>query len=69
MKEKWMIVAPLVGAWIEIIYKCFLHFFVIVAPLVGAWIEIKIAVIGEWTTGSVAPLVGAWIEIGANTRI
>ena len=56
-------VAPLVGAWIEIFdiiiikqndYK--------VAPLVGAWIEI-IWGAAEPSTSNVAPLVGAWIEI------
>ena len=56
------VVAPLVGAWIEI--KPFVNesSIIIVAPLVGAWIEIfnkcKFP-----TTLIVAPLVGAWIEI------
>ena len=62
-------VAPLVGAWIEILIIGGLKKWRNVAPLVGAWIEI-------WTyrhwlcRNSVAPLVGAWIEItkGENDR-
>ena len=56
-------VAPLVGAWIEIYHG--LHYCstrAIVAPLVGAWIEISVATIPDKLI-SVAPLVGAWIEI------
>ena len=34
------IVAPLVGAWIEIIYDKSNNRIIFVAPLVGAWIEI-----------------------------
>ena len=34
------IVAPLVGAWIEILFKYFTACSNRVAPLVGAWIEI-----------------------------
>ena len=55
-------VAPLVGAWIEILQTQFKFYHLIVAPLVGAWIEM----IGMRTillTARVAPLVGAWIEI------
>ena len=57
-------VAPLVGAWIEIVF-CVIFFCQInVAPLVGAWIEISHS--GLFCKASaVAPLVGAWIEIGA----
>ena len=55
-------VAPLVGAWIEIVpLRSFLHLS-LVAPLVGAWIEIGIAY-KESCPALVAPLVGAWIEI------
>ena len=36
------IVAPLVGAWIEILYSSLLPLLTHVAPLVGAWIEIKL---------------------------
>ena len=62
------IVAPLVGAWIEI-GICIHPFQVfLVAPLVGAWIEIYL-----WEnpspSSSVAPLVGAWIEICYCVRI
>ena len=35
-------VAPLVGAWIEILYRAAEINEEVVAPLVGAWIEIKI---------------------------
>ena len=34
-------VAPLVGAWIEMIYLPYVGIKDIVAPLVGAWIEIS----------------------------
>ena len=34
-------VAPLVGAWIEIVKQVCEEFIDIVAPLVGAWIEIR----------------------------
>ena len=36
-----IIVAPLVGAWIEIFNQISLRYAGAVAPLVGAWIEIK----------------------------
>ena len=55
-------VAPLVGAWIEIMKNIMMGPENLVAPLVGAWIEIVL-----WKPGNelrqVAPLVGAWIEI------
>ena len=55
-------VAPLAGAWIEIILllrlKCSNH----VAPLAGAWIEIFDDDCEEQMC-TVAPLAGAWIEI------
>ena len=57
-----VIVAPLVGAWIEIVNYLFQKPVRAVAPLVGAWIEI-ILCIGIFWTETVAPLVGAWIEI------
>ena len=55
-------VAPLAGAWIEMVVRSEMSQLVAVAPLAGAWIEIQ-------PTGfrsepiSVAPLAGAWIEI------
>ena len=58
-------VAPLVGAWIEIKSSGREHDKYIVAPLVGAWIEISIRV-GSSYPFDVAPLVGAWIEITAK---
>ena len=55
-------VAPLVGAWIEIVRKGKNGEVEVVAPLVGAWIEIGR---NHRKSGQhkVAPLVGAWIEI------
>ena len=55
-------VAPLVGAWIEM-YEFIIRAKIIwVAPLVGAWIEIYKP--EDYTEKEiVAPLVGAWIEI------
>ena len=55
-------VAPLVGAWIEIDLLASALLSASVAPLVGAWIEI-IALLVSHTARVVAPLVGAWIEI------
>ena len=56
-------VAPLVGAWIEIQgIQNMRAKEAGVAPLVGAWIEIiSLGMIA--TPFAVAPLVGAWIEI------
>ena len=57
-----MIVAPLVGAWIEISNTTITTVLVLVAPLVGAWIEME--AFKDWIfSDPVAPLVGAWIEI------
>ena len=55
-------VAPLVGAWIEILMEVIEIRQKKVAPLVGAWIEIQMHL---WSLEIliVAPLVGAWIEI------
>ena len=64
--RNWVNVAPLVGAWIEIIIFLFGACRLVVAPLVGAWIEIDDHLTGTATV-SVAPLVGAWIEIGKNS--
>ena len=55
-------VAPLVGAWIEIISQCCNVVEALVAPLVGAWIEIS-RMTDAAQQALVAPLVGAWIEI------
>ena len=56
-------VAPLVGAWIEILICLASNFAILVAPLVGAWIEIAL-IYSSWSALlNVAPLVGAWIEI------
>ena len=56
------LVAPLVGAWIEIAENFCKWHEVLVAPLVGAWIEIS-EISACTPTSLVAPLVGAWIEI------
>ena len=55
-------VAPLVGAWIEMIFHGLSLYCARVAPLVGAWIEIWICIIFSCRP-DVAPLVGAWIEM------
>ena len=56
------LVAPLVGAWIEIQAEAAKMAGMSVAPLVGAWIEIEL-LRAKSMIASVAPLVGAWIEI------
>ena len=56
------IVAPLAGAWIEILAVGDKIEVPVVAPLAGAWIEIE----NYQTKGDsieVAPLAGAWIEM------
>ena len=58
-------VAPLVGAWIEIMWRSGKAHSQLVAPLVGAWIEIKESLVLDFSD-IVAPLVGAWIEIYQN---
>ena len=56
-------VAPLVGAWIEMLLaSVFTNEKITVAPLVGAWIEISCRN-PLFEKQIVAPLVGAWIEI------
>ena len=59
------VVAPLVGAWIEIIAKLYKYVPIVVAPLVGAWIEILTKELLPLLV-VVAPLVGAWIEISES---
>ena len=58
-------VAPLVGAWIEISVNDSETSVIVVAPLVGAWIEMKNMYMKNKVI-LVAPLVGAWIEILAD---
>ena len=55
-------VAPFVGAWIEIVDFGLCIPNGRVAPFVGAWIEM-IAPPNAFINFSVAPFVGAWIEI------
>ena len=62
MKRIGKTVAPLAGAWIEILKRNTIATYEIVAPLAGAWIEIlKRNTIATYEI--VAPLAGAWIEI------
>ena len=56
------LVAPLAGAWIEILLIRAVATVRPVAPLAGAWIEIEEPT-AEWRNKLVAPLAGAWIEI------
>ena len=56
-------VAPLAGAWVEIITYNGSSATLLVAPLAGAWVEISAALISS-RLNEVAPLAGAWIEIG-----
>ena len=58
----YVLVAPLVGAWIEIDNEWFDIRNDKVAPLVGAWIEMCMVYKLPFDS-FVAPLVGAWIEI------
>ena len=59
-----LFVAPLAGAWIEILAGYIDRSGHLVAPLAGAWIEI-LSYSGSFRFQPVAPLAGAWIEIGA----
>ena len=56
------VVAPLAGAWIEIVFRGKSNVSRRVAPLAGAWIEMS-AMPGLMMTMIVAPLAGAWIEM------
>ena len=55
-------VAPLVGAWIEILWLYVLRFNEKSLPLWERGLKLYSGDRPEWT-GGVAPLVGAWIEI------
>ena len=61
-REDEPVVAPLVGAWIEMHRKEDISGERLVAPLVGAWIEISQRR-ARTESETVAPLVGAWIEM------
>ena len=41
------LVAPLAGAWIEIILSDGIFVMILVAPLAGAWIEIELTADGQ----------------------
>ena len=60
-------VAPLAGAWIEIVVSSLRTVVDSVAPLAGAWIEMK-NLSGIAQISGVAPLAGAWIEICINMK-
>ena len=60
-------VAPLAGAWIEILLDSNGRLVESVAPLAGAWIEIY-DVPHKYSKDLVAPLAGAWIEIDADIK-
>ena len=60
-----MMVAPLAGAWIEIVVMAGRLEDIYVAPLAGAWIEIRFERSG-FIVNRVAPLAGAWIEIASS---
>ena len=55
-------VAPLAGAWVEIVSGLYGSNGGHVAPLAGAWVEINKSV-NETVRPMVAPLAGAWVEI------
>ena len=63
------LVAPRVGAWIEISSQYVFHSWIKVAPRVGAWIEIFIKDEGISIGKVVAPRVGAWIEMKYPQRL
>ena len=56
------VVAPRVGAWIEIKSSSAIVRSISVAPRVGAWIEICYLICNNGKN-NVAPRVGAWIEM------
>ena len=60
LKTEW--VAPLAGAWIEILHLLASTHPFLVAPLAGAWIEM-VYLFYLFKFPAVAPLAGAWIEI------
>ncbi len=62
-----IIVAPYMGAWIEIRHQFCTGLCILVAPYMGAWIEIGRSP-GSFGPGNVAPYMGAWIEIVKNCR-
>ena len=62
------IVAPLAGAWIEILESKGMDSNTFVAPLAGAWIEIRETYAAQ-EAKLVAPLAGAWIEIHNDRKL
>ena len=55
-------VAPLAGAWVEILRVRNIEYNYVVAPLAGAWVEIS-SQFTSYAITYVAPLAGAWVEI------
>ncbi len=62
------LVAPLVGAWVEMEARKTDGMRNFVAPLVGAWVEI-LNITEPQKVYMVAPLVGAWVEIWVELTI
>ena len=62
MSPTQMSVAPLAGAWVEILGIVEYGVFDYVAPLAGAWVEILVKSDIQKLI-DVAPLAGAWVEI------
>jgi len=58
------VIAPCIGAWIEIFFEISASPFTRIAPCIGAWIEIP-SLLFAHLVNSIAPCIGAWIEIGA----
>ena len=61
-------VAPLAGAWVEIILVLEKIQDKYVAPLAGAWVEIT-SYSFTLVSGAVAPLAGAWVEITITGKV
>ena len=62
------VVAPFMGAWIEIMENKAIEDGFKVAPYMGAWIEILITSSSSLSP-LVAPYMGAWIEISTPNRL
>ncbi len=61
-----VVVAPCMGAWIEIPEIRCKASLLAVAPCMGAWIEIRLRICHYRHPCRVAPCMGAWIEIGGG---
>ena len=63
MRNHLDLVAPFMGAWIEISVNVSCRLTIAVAPFMGAWIEILFQRALRAQRRWVAPFMGAWIEI------